>query len=163
MIGFLKQYLDVFVFGILGTMSFLMVWFVLERLLFYRALKLDSFRHQEKLNIALTRHLTLISTIGANAPYVGLLGTVLGVLITFHDIGTSDGNIDASSIMVGLALALKATALGLMVAIPAIWSYNALLRKVEVITAEWRTVNGLGEQSNQQTHQQARQQTNQQE
>ena len=93
----------------------------------------------------LTRNLTMISTIGANAPYVGLLGTVLGILLTFHDLGRAGGNIDAAAIMVGLALALKATALGLVVAIPAVWFYNALLRRVDVLVMRWRKMRGLGE------------------
>jgi biopolymer transport protein ExbB len=97
---------------------------------------LGSFRRVEDLEIALTRHLTVIATVGANAPYVGLLGTVLGILITFHDMGQG-GAIDTSTIMVGLALALKATALGLLVAMPSIVFYNALLRRVDVLKARW--------------------------
>jgi biopolymer transport protein ExbB len=133
----LKQYLDYAVFGVLGFMSFLLVGFVIERYLYLRRVRLAAFEDAEELNIALTRNLTAISTIGANAPYVGLLGTVLGILITFYDIGQG-GGIETGAIMLGLALALKATALGLVVAIPAIIFYNALLRKVEVLTARWR-------------------------
>jgi biopolymer transport protein ExbB len=50
----------------------------------------------------------------------------------------TDGNMDVNSIMVGLAMALKATAAGLMVAIPAILFYNGLMRKVDVLVAHWR-------------------------
>jgi biopolymer transport protein ExbB len=89
------------------------------------------------LNVALTRNLTWISTIGSNAPYVGLLGTVFGILITFYDIGQSS-NIEPAAIMTGLALALKATAAGLLVAIPSIMIYNGLLRKVDVLSANWK-------------------------
>jgi biopolymer transport protein ExbB len=134
----LKLYLDYFVFGILGFMSFLMLTFVIERLLYYARIKskLVSFQNMPKLEIALTNNLTTISTIGANAPYVGLLGTVLGIMITFYDIGQG-GQIDANTVMLGLALALKATAAGLLVAIPSIMFYNGLLRKVEVLKALW--------------------------
>jgi len=125
------------VFGILGFMSFLMVWFALERVFYYRRIKLDAVHHAEELNVLLTRNLTLISSIGANAPYIGLLGTVLGILITFYDLGQGD-NIEPAVIMQGLSMALKATAGGLVVAIPAILIYNALLRKVDVLTAVWR-------------------------
>lgn len=138
MIDALKYYLDFTILGSLGIMSFLMVWFAVERVVFYRRVRLETFSDEEQLRVVLTRHLTLISTIGANAPYIGLLGTVLGILVTFYDIGTAGGNIDPGAIMIGLALALKATAAGLLVAIPAIWSYNGLLRRVEVLTAEWR-------------------------
>ncbi len=147
MIELIKQYLDLAVIGVLGTMSFVMVWCVIERYLFYRTARLEAFDHQEELQVILTRNLTLISTIGANAPYIGLLGTVLGILVTFHDLGQSGGNIDAGAIMVGLALALKATALGLVVAIPSVWFYNALLRRVDVLVMRWRKAKGLGEQA----------------
>jgi len=136
----LKEWLDYSIIGILGFMSLLMVTFVVERYLYYRKLHLESFNNLHELDIALTDHLTIISTIGANAPYVGLLGTVLGILITFYDLGQG-GGLDARSIMFGLALALKATALGLVVAIPAIIFYNALLRKVDVLKSRWQGMN----------------------
>ncbi len=135
---FLKEYLDIMVFGTLGVMSFITVWFAIERWSYYRQIQLENYTHPDELNIVLTRNLTVISSIGANAPYIGLLGTVLGILITFYDLGQS-GAIDPATVMLGLALALKATAAGLFVAIPAILIYNGLLRKVEVLTAVWRT------------------------
>lgn len=133
----LKEYLDAGVMGVLGFMSFLMVWFALERWIYFRKVDLSAFTHPDELNVELTRHLTILSSIGSNAPYVGLLGTVLGILLTFYDIGTQ-GSIDTNAVMLGLALALKATALGLVVAIPAILLYNGLLRRVDVLTAKWR-------------------------
>jgi biopolymer transport protein ExbB len=135
---FLKQYLDFMVFGLLGLMSFLMIWFVIERFIFYARFKVEDYTHPEQLQVVLTHRLTAISSIGSNAPYIGLLGTVFGILITFWDIGQGGGNIDPSAIMLGLALALKATAAGLVVAIPSIMFYNSLLRRVDVLTAEWR-------------------------
>lgn len=138
---FLREYLDYGILGILGGMSFLMLWFGIERLLYFRRVDLSRFEHIEDLNLDLTRHLTLIASIGANAPYVGLLGTVLGILLTFYDIGTR-GSLDTSTIMLGLAFALKATALGLVVAIPAIILFNALLRRVEVLTVRWKRGRG---------------------
>ncbi len=142
MIEFLRINLDLLIFSILGLMSFLMVWFSVERFLYLRRVDTDCFDNEQELNVDLTRHLTLISTIGANAPYIGLLGTVAGILITFYDIGTAGGSMEVGTVLVGLALALKATAMGLLVAIPAIWSYNGLLRKVEVLTALWRVRRG---------------------
>jgi len=61
---------------------------------------------------------------------------VLGIIVTFYTLGES-GNLDVKSIMTSLALALKATAMGLAVAIPAIFFYNHLIRKVDVILAKW--------------------------
>jgi biopolymer transport protein ExbB len=138
---FLKANLDYAIVGVLGLMSFLMVWLAIERYLYLRRVNVCVFSHLDELTVALTRNLTELSSIGASAPYVGLLGTVLGILITFYDLGQG-GNIEVKTIMVGLALALKATALGLLVAIPAILFYNGLLRRVEVLTAEWKKMKG---------------------
>jgi len=134
--GLLKEYLDYAILGILGLMSLILVWLVIERWLYLRRVDIARFQTPEELNIALTHNLTTLSSIGANAPYVGLLGTVLGILITFYDLGQS-GNLAANQIMLGLALALKATALGLVVAIPAILAYNGFLRRIDVLTAQW--------------------------
>lgn len=136
----LKTYLDYAILGVLGFMSFLMLWSVIERYIYFHRVDVGRFRHQDELNVDLTRNLTLIASVGSNAPYVGLLGTVLGILITFYDIGQG-GDIDTNTIMLGLALALKATALGLVVAIPSLLFYNALLRRVDVLTARWKVVN----------------------
>lgn len=136
---FLKQYLDHMVLGVLGFMSFIMLAFVLERSFYYWRVRLDMFSHIEILKTALTRNLTAISTVAANAPYIGLLGTVIGILITFNDMGQA-GKIDVNEIMLGLAMALKATAAGLVVAIPAIIFYNGLMRRVDVLVARWQTL-----------------------
>ena len=133
----IKDYLDYAVLGLLGFMSFLMLWFVIERYLYFARLDLARYDSIDELEVDLTRNLTTIGTIGANAPYIGLLGTVLGILIAFFDMGQS-GIIDTNTIMLGLALALKATALGLIVAIPSIVFYNALLRRVDVLKVRWR-------------------------
>jgi len=141
---FLKHNLDFLVFGILGLMSFFMLWFVIERYLYYARVNVENFNHPDQLNVALTNNLTIISTIGANAPYIGLLGTVLGIILVFYDMGQG-GKIDVHTIMTGLSLALKATAGGLFVAIPAIMFYNGLLRKVDVLNARWRELQGMRE------------------
>lgn len=129
-------YLDLSVFGLLGLMGFIAIWVTLERLFFYRSIKIEDYAHPELLKIALTKNLTSLSIIGANSPYVGLLGTVIGILFTFYEIGQND-NLDTSAIMIGLALALKATAAGIAVAIPSIMSYNGLLRKVDVLQGQY--------------------------
>lgn len=133
---FLKLYLDHMVLGTLGFMSFIMLAFAVERYIYFWRIKLADFKHIELLKVALTRNLTTISSVGSNAPYVGLLGTVLGILITFHEMGQGN-KLDVNSIMLGLAMALKATAAGLLVAIPAILFYNGLMRKVDVLVSRW--------------------------
>lgn len=129
-----KEYLDISVFSLLGLMGFLALWVTIERLMTFKNIQINEYSDEELLNIDLTRNLTTLSIIGANAPFVGLLGTVIGILITFYDVGQNQ-SIDTASIMTGLALALKATAAGIAIAIPTIMSYNGLLRKVEVINA----------------------------
>jgi len=139
--AWLKAYLDVAVFGILGVMSFVMVAFVIERYLYFARVSLAQFADRPSVDVALTQHLTTIASIASNAPYIGLLGTVLGILVTFHDLAQGD-QIAASTVMLGLALALKATAAGLLVAIPATLFYNALVRRVDVLTARWSSQRG---------------------
>ncbi|MCK3658702.1 TonB-system energizer ExbB [Pasteurellaceae bacterium Pebbles2] len=138
---FLKDYSDYLIIGLLCVMSFIMVWFVIERYIFLGRVKVSSYSNIHSLDIDLNRHLTIISTIGANAPYVGLLGTVIGILLTFYDLGNSAGDIDAAAIMLHLSLALKATAVGILVAIPSMVFYSALGRKVEVNRLKWKALN----------------------
>jgi len=135
----LKDYLDIAVFGVLGLMSFFMLAYAVERVLFFARIEVDDYADPHSLQVALTRHLTAIASIASNAPYIGLLGTVLGILITFHDLSLGD-QLSASAVMLGLALALKATAAGLLVAIPATLIYNGLVRRVDVLTARWNSL-----------------------
>lgn len=76
-----------------------------------------------------------LATIGATAPFVGLLGTVVGVINAFQGIAaTGSGGIGAVS--AGIAEALVETALGLLVAIPAVWFYNYLTSRIEYFNVE---------------------------
>ncbi|PAF51333.1 TonB-system energizer ExbB [Helicobacter sp. 13S00401-1] len=128
--------IDYSILGFLGFLSIVVIAIAIERVWFYSIIRLDDYDDKRELELDLHRRLTLVATIGSNAPYVGLLGTVVGIMITFINIG-SNSNIDTTSIMTGLALALKATALGLIVAIPSIVFYNLLLRKADVIMTNW--------------------------
>lgn len=134
---FIRDYLDFAVFSILGLMAFFATWFTLERIFYLNKLDVKAYQHIDLLTIDATKNLTLISTVGANAPYIGLLGTVLGILVTFYDMGMN-AQVDTNQIMVNLALALKATAGGIALAIPSIMAYNALMRKVEVLQSLYR-------------------------
>ena len=76
-----------------------------------------------------------MATIGSTAPFVGLLGTVVGIINAFVGIAaTGSGGIGAVS--AGIAEALVETALGLVVAIPAVWFYNYLTGQLEYFTVE---------------------------
>ncbi|MBX2823162.1 MAG: TonB-system energizer ExbB [Gammaproteobacteria bacterium] len=136
---FLKSWLDIGVFGILGLMSVVALACVIERFIHYGRVQVERYPHPESLRLDLNRGLTTIASVASNAPYVGLLGTVFGIMLTFYEIGQS-GQIDTRSVMVGLALALKATALGLLVAIPAMMFYNALVAKSEALMSRWKIV-----------------------
>ncbi|MFY4733737.1 TonB-system energizer ExbB [Campylobacter jejuni] len=134
---FLKDYIDLIIFLILGIMAFIAFWCVVERILFFRKINFKNYENQEQFDDAISENLTTIYIIYSNAPYIGLLGTVIGIMVTFYEMGLA-GNIDVKSIVVGLSLALKATALGLLVAIPALMVYNALLRKVSLLSNAYK-------------------------
>ncbi|EOH2754568.1 TPA: TonB-system energizer ExbB, partial [Campylobacter jejuni] len=134
---FLKDYIDLIIFLILGIMAFIAFWCVVERMLFFRKINFKNYENQEQFNDAISENLTTIYIIYSNAPYIGLLGTVIGIMVTFYEMGLA-GNIDVKSIVVGLSLALKATALGLLVAIPTLMAYNALLRKVSLLSNAYK-------------------------
>lgn len=78
----------------------------------------------------LERGIAFLGTIGSNAPFIGLLGTVLGIVRSFHDLGKNVGG-GADVVMAGISEALVATAVGLMVAIPAVIAYNYFLRNIK--------------------------------
>ncbi len=87
----------------------------------------NSFKITEK--PALEKNLNILGTIASNAPYVGLLGTVMGIMKAFNDLahGPGQGN---EVVMAGIAHALVSTAIGLAVAIPAVVAFNLFQKKV---------------------------------
>ena len=131
-----EEALDYGVMGILVLMSIVTFWLFIERMMFYKSVRTEDYKHRDTLELDLTDNISVLSAIGTNAPYVGLLGTVVGIMITFYTMGDV-GAVDAKKIMVGLALALKATAMGLVVAMPAIVAYTITLRKIERILTKY--------------------------
>ncbi|MFL5320816.1 MAG: MotA/TolQ/ExbB proton channel family protein [Myxococcaceae bacterium] len=89
------------------------------------------------------RFLSFLGTVGSNAPFVGLFGTVLGIIKAFHDLGASGakGAQIQQTVMAGISEALVATAVGLAVAIPAVVGYNVFTRWLKTLTAR---TNALG-------------------
>jgi len=134
---FVKENIDYIIIGILGLMSFFVVWYSIERALFFSKVNPKNYSNLDDYEMALTKNLTSLYIIYSNAPYVGLLGTVSGIMITFYDMGMS-GGIDTKSIMIGLSLALKATGLGLLVAIPTLMIYNGFNRKVDILVTKFK-------------------------
>lgn len=137
----LKLIVDYGVIWLLILLSIVALACVIERNIAFKKIRLQDFTDKKSLELELTKKLHIIASIGSNAPYLGLLGTVFGIMLTFYTMGT-EGFLDTGKIMVGLALALKATAVGLLVAIPAVALYNLLLRKVKVLILRWEIMNG---------------------
>jgi biopolymer transport protein ExbB/biopolymer transport protein TolQ len=86
------------------------------------------------------RGMNLLATLGNNAPFIGLLGTVIGVIISFQKLGQSQGANSMSSVMGGIAEALVSTGVGLFLALPAVIAYNVLSKKVETIDGNVQSI-----------------------
>jgi biopolymer transport protein ExbB len=89
--------------------------------------------------IRLERNLSFLGTLGANAPFIGLFGTVLGIIQAFHELaksGINPGGEQSAEVMAGISEALVATAVGLLVAIPAVVAYNIFQRRVKRTLAQ---------------------------
>ena len=87
----------------------------------------------------LEKNLIILGTLGNNAPFVGLLGTVLGVIQAFNDLGTS-GSSGISVVMSGISSALIATAFGIFVAIPAVAANNYFYTRLKRISAHCQSL-----------------------
>jgi biopolymer transport protein ExbB len=89
----------------------------------------------------LEQGLTTLATLGSNAPFIGLFGTVLGIIQAFGALAVHQTN--ASDIMVGISEALVATAVGLFVAIPAVVAFNVFSRKLRVLIVKSEALKDL--------------------
>ncbi len=102
---------------------------------------------EKQMDVAMTsrkarmeRGIVFLGTVGANAPFVGLFGTVLGVIKAFRDMSL-ESEAGAAAVMAGISEALVATAVGLMVAIPAVVAYNYLSRQVKAVLSRSGSLN----------------------
>ncbi|MDO9532063.1 MAG: MotA/TolQ/ExbB proton channel family protein [Deltaproteobacteria bacterium] len=95
-----------------------------------------------RVGLYLGKRLSFLGTLGANAPFIGLLGTVLGIIHAFKDLALADGG-GGPAVMAGIAEALVATAVGLLVAIPAVVMYNFLHRRLHVVQERSRFLEQL--------------------
>lgn len=89
----------------------------------------------------LERYLGFLATVGSNAPFIGLLGTVFGIMDAFRGLAQSQG--DATAVMIGISQALVATAVGLIVAIPAVIAYNYFQKQVKGVLLNLESVKDL--------------------
>jgi len=90
----------------------------------------------------LDQGLSFLGTVGANAPFLGLTGTVTGILVAFDRFAASGGT-GSTEVMVAISRALVATAIGLLVAIPAVVFYNILRNRSKMILEQSREVQAL--------------------
>jgi biopolymer transport protein ExbB/TolQ len=85
--------------------------------------------------------MTLLSTLGSNAPFVGLMGTVIGVIVAFADLAEGSSKVQMDKVMGGIAEALVATAVGLFVAIPAVVAYNVFQKMIGDVEDNLSSIN----------------------
>lgn len=124
------------VLWVLVSMSVIAVGVMIERFLAFGMLqkKYHSIDYYT-LRLSLETRLGILATFGNNAPFIGLFGTVLGIIQAFHMIGSNNA-FDVQPIMQGISEALIATATGLFVAIPCVMAYNYFTRRVKVILTQ---------------------------
>jgi biopolymer transport protein ExbB/TolQ len=87
------------------------------------------------------RGLSFLGTLGNNAPFLGLFGTVIGIIRAFSDLAVGGPRgAGAAAVMAGISEALVATAVGIFVAIPAVVAYNGYMRRLRTLTARGEAV-----------------------
>ena len=87
----------------------------------------------------LERNLELLANIGSTAPYVGLVGTVFGIMVTMHDMVSQGAQVGIAAVAPGISEALFATAIGLFVAIPAVWAFNRYTTRVDRLALRYES------------------------
>jgi biopolymer transport protein ExbB len=114
-------------------MSVISCFVIVERLLTFRAMtrRIEAFGEAD-LKLKLEQHLGILATFGNNAPFIGLFGTVLGVIDAFHTLG-QENTFGVNAVMGGISEALVATATGLFVAIPSVMAYNYFVRRIKTL------------------------------
>ncbi|MCX6076502.1 MAG: MotA/TolQ/ExbB proton channel family protein [Campylobacterales bacterium] len=125
------------VLWVLISMSIISFGVIIERVLVFVHIK-NSLQNLSKteLRILLEKRLGILATFGNNAPFVGLFGTVLGIINAFHSLSKEGSEFGVNTVMGGISEALVATAVGLFVAIPSVIAYNYFVRKIKMILLE---------------------------
>ncbi|HJW45972.1 MAG TPA: protein TolQ [Lysobacter sp.] len=85
----------------------------------------------------LEHNLELLANIGSTSPYIGLVGTVFGIMVTMHGLLASGAQVGIKDVAPGISEALLATAMGLFAAIPAVWAYNRFANSVERLAVRY--------------------------
>jgi biopolymer transport protein ExbB len=115
---------------------------IVERFWAYSEIESNGTTYNDiEIQLLLDQRLGILATFGNNAPFIGLFGTVLGVIDAFHRLGSA-GDFAVNAVMGGISEALVATAMGLFVAIPCVIAYNYFLRRMRRIMlrreAQWQ-------------------------
>ncbi len=100
-----------------------------------RAMRIAYAREMDQMEV----HLSLLATVGSISPYIGLFGTVWGIMTSFHDLGLSTQQATIAMVAPGISEALIATAMGLFAAIPAVIAYNRFADQVERLSSQYTT------------------------
>lgn len=118
---------------LLILMSIISVAVIIERFISIKRIEKNLLSYEPlKLKLSLEKRLGILATFGNNAPFIGLFGTVLGIMQAFHDLGQSS-EFGVKVVMEGISEALVATAMGLFVAIPSVIAYNYFVRKIKTL------------------------------
>lgn len=99
-----------------------------------------AFAHERK---RLETRLTILSTLGTNAPFVGLFGTVIGIVLAFEKLGQGQSGGASPAVMAAIAEALVATAVGIGVALPCVAAYNYFQRKINALEDDVEALTGF--------------------
>lgn len=133
----LDNQVDFIIFIVLGVMNALSIAVMFERIVFYSFFKYENYKSLEEFEIGISKNLLILSIIAQNAPYIGLLGTVFGIMMGFNNID------DTEKIISALSGALKATAGGLIVAIIALVLFNIFDRCNAKLIVKYKKLNNL--------------------
>lgn len=136
----MKEIIETGVMGILAVSLISIVYFSIDRFSAFKFItgQLAKFKNKTELEIELNKKMTVIYSVSSNAVYIGLLGTVLGIIVTLGQIG--DGN--QAGIIASLSLPLISTAASLVVAIIGTFFYNALNAEIETVKMRWDIEHG---------------------
>ncbi len=122
-----------FVLYLLIFLSIFTIATIFERIfIFYQLRHKFLSMTTKELLLKAQKRLTFLATVGSNAPFIGLFGTVLGVIKAFDDLSKHD-DFGIKIVMSGISEALIATAMGLFVAIPAVIAYNYFNKKLQIM------------------------------
>ncbi len=120
------------VLWLLIAMSVVSFGVIVERVLVFSAIdKSTDALNEAQIKLLLEKHLGILATFGNNAPFIGLFGTVLGVINAFATL-SKGSEFGVNAVIGGISEALVATAAGLFVAIPSVIAYNYFVRKIKM-------------------------------